>query len=299
MRMRRYAQAPGPVGEFSQLPLLRRADPLDLAYVGYGLAVVALVLASYLLGALGRLPHDPQAINVVLINAPPFTPDHVLGTDFLGRDLLSRLVLGIQAYFLPGLVAIAIAVAGGAVLGVLAGYKGGALDAVITYFDNLLDSFPRLVLILLVIAAFKADIYYVMVVVGVTGIPVTANLIAGKIAFLRQKSFIEAAHALGLPARTVILKHILWLNCRALLVIQATLGMGEAILVETSLSYLGFGVQEPTPSWGNMVQAGANYFLQGHFWPSTAPALAILMTILGFQLLGDGLNNLLEGRRRR
>jgi len=138
-----------------------------------------------------------------------------------------------------------------------------------------------------------------MVVVGITGMPVIANLIAGKIAFLRQKSFIEAAHALGLPAHTVILKHILWFNCRALLVIQATLGMAEAILVETSLSYLGFGVQEPTPSWGNMVQAGANYFLQGNFWPSTAPALAILATILGFQLLGDGLNNLLEGKRRK
>jgi peptide/nickel transport system permease protein len=297
--MRRYAQSPGPVGEFSELPLLRRADTLDLVYIGYGLLVVALVLASYLLGALGWLPHDPQAIDVALINAAPFTPGHLLGTDFLGRDLQSRLILGIQGYFLPGLLAIAISVAGGAVLGVLAGYKGGWLNALITYFDNLIDSFPRLVLILLVIAAFKPDIYYVMVVVGITGMPATANLIAGKIAFLRQKSFIEAAHALGLPARAVILKHILWLNCRALLVIQATLGMAEAILVETSLSYLGFGVQEPTPSWGNMVQAGANYFLQGNFWPSTAPALAILATILGFQLLGDGLNKLLEGRRRR
>jgi peptide/nickel transport system permease protein len=297
--MRRYVESPGPVGEFSELPLLRRADTLDLVYVGYGLLVVALVLASYVLGALGWLPHDPQAIDVGLINAAPFTPGHLLGTDFLGRDLQSRLILGIQAYFLPGLLAIAISVAGGAVLGVLAGYKGGWLDTVITYFDNLIDSFPRLVLILLVIAAFKPDIYYVMVVVGITGMPATAGLIAGKIAFLRQKSFIEAAHALGLPARAVILKHILWLNCRALLVIQATLGMAEAILVETSLSYLGFGVQEPTPSWGNMVQAGANYFLQGNFWPSTAPALAILATILGFQLLGDGLNKLLEGRRRR
>jgi peptide/nickel transport system permease protein len=267
--------------------------------VGYGLLVVAVVVASYLLGAFGRLPHDPQAMNVGLINAAPFTPGHPLGTDFLGRDLQARLILGIQAYFLPGLLAITISVVGGSILGVLAGYKGGWLDTIITYFDNLLDSFPRLVLILLVIAAFKADIYYVMVVVGITGMPVIANLIAGKIAFLRQKSFIEAAHALGLPAHTVILKHILWLNCRALLVIQATLGMAEAILVETSLSYLGFGVQEPTPSWGNMVQAGANYFLQGNFWPSTAPALAILATILGFQLLGDGLNNLLEGKRRK
>ena len=297
--MRRYVQTAGPVDKFSQLPLLQRAETRDLVYVGYGLLIVALVLASYLLGAFGWLPHDPREMNVGLINAAPFTAGHLLGTDFLGRDLQARLIVGIQAYFLPGLLAIAISVAGGSALGVLAGYKGGWLAALITYFDNLLDSFPRLVLILLVIAAFKADIYAIMVVVGITGMPETANLIAGKISFLRQKNFIEAAHALGLPAHTVILKHILWLNCRASLVIRATLGMAEAILVETSLSYLGFGVQEPTPSWGNMVQAGANYFLQGNFWPSTAPALAILATILGFQLLGDGLNNMLEGKRRR
>lgn len=291
----RYVQA----ANASPSSLLQGAGARDLAYVGYGLLVVALVFASYLAGAFGWLPHDPQAMNVALLNAPPFTPGHLLGTDFLGRDLQSRLILGIQAYFLPGLVAIAISLVGGSVLGVLAGYRGGWWDTLVTYFASLLDSFPRLVLILLVIAAFKPDMYYVMVVVGITAMPVIANLIAGKIAFLREKSFIEAAHALGLPAHTVILKHILWLNCRAVLVIQATLGMAEAILVETSLSYLGFGVQEPRPSWGNMVQAGANYFLQGNFWPSTAPALAILATILGFQLLGDGLNNLLEGKRSR
>ncbi|HMH19065.1 MAG TPA: ABC transporter permease [Burkholderiales bacterium] len=297
--MRRYVQAPGPIGEYSGLPLWQRAAPLDLVYVGYGLLVVAVVAASYLLGTFGWLPDDPQRVNVALINAAPFTSGHVLGTDFLGRDLQARLILGIQAYFLPGLLAITISVVGGSVLGILAGYRGGWFDTIITYFDNLIDSFPRLVLILLVIAAFRPGIYYVMVVVGITSMPAIASLIAGKIAFLRQKNFIEAAHALGLPARTVILKHILWFNCRALLVIQATLGMAEAILIETSLSYLGFGVQEPTPSWGNMVQAGANYFLQGRFWPSTAPALAILATILGFQLLGDGLNNLLEGKRRK
>jgi peptide/nickel transport system permease protein len=292
--MPRYVQA----AAIPKFPAWWRGEKLDLVYVGYGLSVVALVLASYLVGALGWLPHDPQAMNVALINAPALTPGHPLGTDFLGRDLLSRLVLGIQAYFVPGLLAVALALAGGSVLGVLAGWRGGWWETLITYCANLLDSFPRLVLILLVIAAFKPDIYYVMVVVGITGMPAIASLVAGKIAFLRQKSFIEAAHALGLPAHTVILKHILWLNCRAALVIQATLGMAEAILIETSLSYLGFGVQEPTPSWGNMVQAGANYFLQGNFWPSSAPAAAILATILGFQLLGDGLNNLLEGKRR-
>src|SRR5258708_9237371 len=170
-------------------------------------------------------------MDVGVMRAAPLTAGHLLGTEFLGRDLQARLSLGIQAYFRPGLLAITISVAGGSILGVLAGYKGGWFDTIITYFDNLLDSFPRLVLILLVIAAFKPDIYYVMVVVGITGMPVIANLIAGKIAFLRQKSFIEAAHALGLPAHTVVLKHILWLNCRAPPVLQATLVMAEAIPV--------------------------------------------------------------------
>jgi len=243
------------------------------------------------------LPHDPQQINMDLLMAPPASEGYVLGTDFMGRDILSRLIMGIQAYFLPGLLAVFIALAGGTLLGVLAGYRGGKTETVITYFTNLLDSFPRLVLILLVIAAFKPDIYYIMVVMGITGIPAVATAIANKIRFLAQKNFIEAAIALGLRTRVIILKHILWYNCRALLIIKATLGMGEAILLETSLSYLGFGVQEPIPSWGNMVQSGANYFLQGNFWPSTAPALAIMLTILGFNLLGDGLNNILEDRR--
>ncbi len=295
--MKTYTQISGEIGESSRLPFWKQADPVDLAYVGYGLLVVVLVIASYLLGAFNLLPHDPQNIDLELMMAGPGTPDHPLGTDFMGRDMLSRLIVGIQAYFLPGFLAIFIALLFGTIFGVLAGYRGGMFDTVITYITNLVDSFPRLVLILLVIAAFKPDIYYIMLVVGFTNVPAVASLVKGKILFLKQKNFIEADIALGVPADTIILKHILWHNCRSVLIIQATLGMAEAILMETSLSYLGFGVQEPTPSWGNMVQAGANYFMQGKFWPSTAPALAILVTILGFHLLGDGLNNILEGKR--
>lgn len=293
--MKRYRQSAEAIGESADLPFWKRTNISDLASVGYGLLIVTLVLVSYVLGAFKWLPYDPEQITVDLLNAPPRTAGHVLGTDFLGRDILSRLILGIQAYFLPGLLAIVISLVVGTTLGVLAGYRGGEAAVLVTYFNNLVDSFPRLVLILLVIAAFKPDIYYIMVVVGVTGIPAVASLIAGKIGFLRQKNFIEAAQVLGLPAHVIILKHIVWHHCRPLLVIQATIGMGEAILIETSLSYLGFGVQEPTPSWGNMVQAGANYFFQGKFWPSTAPAVAILLTILGFHLLGDGLTRILEG----
>lgn len=268
-----------------------------MLYVGYGLLIVAMVLVSYVLGMFEWLPYDPQQINMDMMMAPPFSEGYLLGTDFMGRDIQSRLLTGIQAYFLPGLLAVSISLVAGVVLGVLSGYLGGRIETVVTYFTNLVDSFPRLVLILLVVAAFKPDIYYIMIVMGITGIPAVATAIANKIRFLAQKNFIEAAIALGLRTRVIIFKHILWYNCRALLIIQATLGMGEAILLETSLSYLGFGVQEPMPSWGNMVQSGANYFLQGNFWPSTAPALAILFTILGFNLLGDGLNNILEDRR--
>lgn len=295
--MKSYSQISGEIGEFSDLPFWKKADTVDLAYVAYGLLIVTLVVLSYFLGSFNLLPHDPQDLDLELMMAGPGTAGHLLGTDFMGRDMLSRLIVGIQAYFLPGLLAITISLLFGTLLGVLAGYHGGRSETVITYFTNLVDSFPRLVLILLVIAAFKPDIYVIMIVVGITNIPVVASLIKGKIQFLKQKNFIEADMALGLPTKTIILKHILWHNCRSLLIIQATLGMGEAILMETSLSYLGFGVQEPTPSWGNMVQSGANYFMKGQFWPSTAPALAILFTILGFHLLGDGLNNILEGRR--
>ena len=291
---KRYVQAPGRSDEASGLRFFRKADAVDLFFVGYGLLIVVLVAASYAAGVFRLLPYEPEAVNLGLMLAPPGTAGHLLGTDFMGRDLLSRLILGIQAYFLPGLLAIAVAIVPGIALGVLVGYGARRADRVITWFSNLVDSFPRLVLILLVVAAFKPDIYFIMVVVGLTNVPATVSLVKVKIRFLREKNFIEAAEGLGLPRHTIVLKHILWHHCRASLIIRATLGMGEAILMETSLSYLGFGVQEPTPSWGNMVQSGANYFLQGNFWPSTVPALAILLSILGFHLLGDGLNNLLE-----
>lgn len=297
--MQRYRQQSNDVSNNPDVPQWKMANPVDLVYIGYGLVIVLLVVISYILGATDFLPYDPQEINLDLLMAPPNTEGHLLGTDFMGRDILSRLIIGIQAYFLPGLLAIALALVLGTSFGVLAGYWGGALDTASTYLSNLLNSFPRLVLILLMVAAFKPNIYLVMTVVGITNAPTIASLIKSKIQFLKQKNFIEAAYALGLKNAVIIFKHILWHNCRTVLIIQATLGMAEVILIETSLSYLGFGVQEPTPSWGNMVQSGANYFMQGKFWPSTAPALAILITILGFHLLGDSLNNILERKREQ
>lgn len=294
-----YQQDVDTVSEYSKLSPWKSASPGDRLSVSYGLVVVLVVVVSYALGASGLLPHDSEAMDLETMLAGPFTNGYLLGTDFMGRDILTRLILGIQAYFLPGVLAVLIALGSGALLGVVAGYWKGRAEVAVTYFSNLIDSLPRLVLMLLVIAAFRPNIYIIMIVFGITTAPTIALLVKGKVMLLREHNFIESAVALGLPSSVIIFKHILWYNCRALLLIQATIIMSEAVLIETSLSYLGFGVQEPTPSWGNMVQAGANYLLQGNFWPSTVPAIAIMLTVLGFHLLGDGLNNILEGRRHR
>jgi len=294
-----YHQEVDTVSEHTTLSGWKSARWSDRLSVAYGLLVVLVVLVSYVMGAFKLLPHDPEAMDLEAMMVGPFSNGYLLGTDFMGRDMLTRLILGIQAYFLPGLLAITIALGLGSLLGVLAGYWGGRAERAVTYFSNLIDSLPRMVLMLLVIAAFRPDIYTIMVVFGITTAPTIAMLVKGKVLMLRERNFIESAVALGLSPAVIIFKHILWYNCRALLLIQATIGMAEAVLLETSLSYLGFGVQEPTPSWGNMVQAGANYLMQGNFWPSTAPAIAIMLTVLGFHLLGDGLNNIFEWKQSR
>jgi peptide/nickel transport system permease protein len=259
----------------------------------YGTFAAALVVTVYLCSVLGLLPHDPAAMDLAALNEPP-SAAHPLGTDFVGRDLLARIMLGTQAFFLPGLLSVSVSLLFGALFGVLAGFWPERFATPIGLLLQALESLPKLVLVLLVIALFRPEIYLILLVVGVTNIPAAAELLRAKIAVLRRKSYIEAALALGLHPARVILKHVLWLHGRGLVLVLASIGMGEAILIETSLSYLGFGVQEPTPSWGNMVALGKDYFFRGELWISTAPAAAILLTVLGFHLLGDAVLERLE-----
>jgi peptide/nickel transport system permease protein len=261
----------------------------------FGTGMATVVVAVYLASVLKLLPHDPDAMDLGAVNALP-SAAHLLGTDFVGRDLLTRIMVGTQAFFLPGLLSVSVSLLFGTFLGILAGFWPVRFDTLVGLLLQLLESLPKLVLILLVVALFRADIYLILLVVGITNIPAAAELLRARIAVLRRKSYIEAAIALGLPPSRVILKHVLWLHGRGLVLIQATIGMGEAILIETSLSYLGFGVQEPTPSWGNMVALGKDYFFRGELWLSTVPAAAILLTVLGFHLLGDALLERLEAR---
>lgn len=254
----------------------------------YGLVVVLAVALIYLCSLAGVLPQDPDRMDLQAVNEPP-SASHLLGTDFVGRDLLSRIMLGTEAFFVPGLLSVSVSLLFGAAFGVLAGFWPGRFRTPVGLGLELVESLPKLVLVLLVVALFRPDIYLILLVVGITNIPATAELMRAKIAALASKSYIEAAIALGLHPRRILFKHILWKHGRGLLLTQGTLAMGEAILIETSLSYLGFGVQEPTPSWGNMVSLGKDYFFRGDLWVSTAPAIPILLTILGFYLLGDAL----------
>ena len=259
----------------------------------FGTGMSALVVSVYVASVLRILPQDPDAMDLGAVNALP-SAAHLLGTDFVGRDLLSRIMVGTAAFFVPGLLSVSASLLFGALFGILVGFWPERFGTVVGLLLQLLESLPKLVLILLVVALFRPDIYLILLVVGITNIPAAAELLRARIAALRRKSYIEAAIALGLPPSRIILKHVLWLHGRGLVLIQATIGMGEAILIETSLSYLGFGVQEPTPSWGNMVALGKDYFFRGELWISTVPAMAILMTVLGFHLLGDALLERLE-----
>ena len=253
----------------------------------YCVLVLGSLLTAYTITSLELVSIDYDDMDFDAILASPLTSGHIFGTDYLGRDIFHRLMLGTQAYLVPGLMAVTISIVCGSLLGSLTIFSGKRVKKIIKTSTDLLQTMPRLVLLLLVIAIFEANIYYIMLVIGIMNIPTIADLVSRRIDILRDKSFIEASIANATPTHTLIIKHILWYNCRVLLIGQAALGMAEAVLMETSLSYLGFGVQEPMPSWGNMVQTGTNYLLQGNLWSSTIPAIAIMLVLLAFYLIAE------------
>lgn len=276
--------------ESLSVPLYRRASPRDVISIGFGLFVVAYLVAFFLISITNSFIKDPMRVDIQNMFLPP-SVDHVFGTDYLGRDIFSRIVKGTEAFFLPGLLSITISTFFGLMFGIISGYYSRIFSRIIFYFLNIIDSIPRIILILIVIVIFNPSIYLIMTFVGITSIPKIASYIKSKVEILKKQGFIEACRALGLSQRTIILKHIVWLSSKSVLIIHATLGMCETILIETSLSYLGIGVQEPLPSWGNMVAMGKDFFFKGQILLSTIPAIVILITIMGLYLLGDGLNS--------
>lgn len=259
-----------------------------LAIVG-ALAVVA-ALAPWI------SPYDPYAIDTNAILLPP-SLEHPLGTDSLGRDCLSRLISGARISLLVGFVAVGLATAIGTVLGAVAGFYGGWIDGVIMRFVDMMLCFPTIFLIMAVIAFLEPSIWNIMAVIGLTGWMGVARLVRAEFLSLKEREFVMAARIAGASDARIIFSHILP-NAVAPILVSATLGVGGAILTESALSFLGIGVQVPTPSWGNMLTEGKDN-LEVAWWLSVFPGLAILITVLGYNLLGEGLREALDPRSRR
>ncbi len=258
-----------------------------------GALIVAAMFVVALLAPL--LARDPAAIDISKrLLAPSF--GHWMGTDDLGRDVLSRIMYGARISLLVGFVSVGIASLIGILLGALAGYYRGWVDAVIMRFVDIMLCFPSFFLILAVIAFLEPSIWNIMAIIGMTGWMGVARLVRAEFLSLRERDFVLAARALGASDGRIILRHILP-NALSPVLVSATLGVAGAILTESALSFLGIGVQPPTPSWGNMLINGKQTLGEA-WWLSAFPGLAILVTVLGYNLLGEGIRDALDPRQQ-
>lgn len=231
-------------------------------------------------------PYDPNLINVEIALEGP-RAGHIFGTDSLGRDLFSRMVFGARISLFVGIIAVGISVLIGLIVGSIAGYFGGRLDSLLMRLVDIMLCFPSFFLILSVIALLEPSLMHIMVVIGVTNWMGVARLVRAEILSLKERGFIEAAKALGASHLRIIVIHLLP-NAMGPVLVNATLGVAGAIMIESGLSFLGVGVQPPTPSWGNILIEG-KATLGTAWWITLFPGLAILVTVLGYNLLGEGL----------
>jgi len=253
-----------------------------------------IVLGMFILAAIAPLVSaDPGAIDISQRLQPP-SWTHPLGTDDLGRDVLVRILYGARISLLVGFVAVGIATFIGILLGALAGYYGRWIDAVIMRFVDIMLCFPAFFLILAVIAFLEPSSWNIMIIIGLTGWMGVARLVRAEFLSLRERDFVQAVRALGARDGRIIFRHILP-NALSPVLVSATLGVAGAIQTESALSFLGIGVQPPTPSWGNMLIAGKQT-LGSAWWLSVFPGLAILVTVLGYNLLGEGIRDALDPR---
>ncbi len=264
-----------------------------LGGLGAGI-VTALVLVALLAPLIS--PYDPFAIDVEHVLEPPSLA-HPCGTDLLGRDVLSRLIYGARISLEVGILAVGISLAIGVVLGAVAGYYGGWVDTVISRAIDIMLCFPTIFLILAVIAYLEPSIVNIMIVIGLTSWMGVARLVRAEFLSLKERDFVLAERALGASPWRIIFVHILP-NALPPILVSATLGVGSAILVESALSFLGLGVQPPIPSWGNMLTEGKET-LEVAWWLSVFPGLAILITVLAFNLLGEAIQEITDPRRKR
>lgn len=274
--------------------VLRRFRENKLAVAGlivivlmYAIAIAAPLISRY----------DPDVQNAGFRSKPP-SAAHWLGTDRNTRDVYARLIVGARVSLTVGFTAVLIIMSVGTALGAVAGFFGGWMDALIMRFTDILLSIPQILLLISAAALFTAGLQTTVIVIGLTSWPGAARLVRGQFLSLRNQEFVTAARAIGATPGQIIRRH-LFPNTLAVIIVEATLWLSYAILLEAALSYLGLGVQIPTPSWGNMLQQGQTELLNGAWWLTLFPGLAIFITVLAFNLMGDGLRDALDPRLRR
>jgi peptide/nickel transport system permease protein len=268
----------------------RRFQKNQLAMGGGAIVIFLFIIAVF---AFWVAPYDPGQIDVQQVLIEP-TWKHPFGTDSLGRDVLSRMIWGSRISLMVGFVAVGISTLIGIFLGAIAGYYGRWVDNLIMRFVDIMLCFPTFFLILAVIALLEPNIWNIMIVIGVTSWMGVARLVRAEFLSLKERDFAVAEKALGARDFRIIFKHILP-NALAPVLVSATLGVAGAILTESALSFLGIGVQPPTPSWGNILTAGKDN-IEIAWWLSLYPGCAILITVLGYNLLGEGIRDSIDPR---
>lgn len=241
-------------------------------------------------------PFDPNELHLDAILKAPCA-EFPLGTDRLGRDVLSRLLYGGRVSLWVGFVAVGISISIGALLGLVSGYFGGLVDEIVMRFVDIMLCFPSFFLILAVVAFLEPSLFNIMVVIGLTSWMGVARLVRAETLTLREREFVSAARLAGTSTWRIMTRHILP-NAMAPVTISAILGIGGAILIESGLSFLGLGVQPPQASWGNMLMDGKSV-IEEAYWLSLFPGLAILITVLGYNLLGESLRDFLDPRLKK
>jgi len=263
-----------------------------LAFSG-GLLVLAVFLIALLAPWIS--PYDPSQIDIKNILIGP-NSRHLFGTDELGRDVLSRMIWGSRVSLAVGFVAIGIATIIGIILGAVSGFYGGYIDSAVMRAVDIMLSIPTIFLILAVIAILEPSIFNIMVVIGLTSWMEPARLVRAEFISIKEREYVTAARALGASDARIIFRHILPNGISPILV-SAAMGIGGAVLLESGLSFLGLGVQPPTPSWGSLLTSGKDN-IEIAWWLSAFPGLAILITVLGYNLLGEGIRDALDPRQR-
>ncbi len=260
-----------------------------------GLIIIILFLLMAVFAPL-IAPHDPLEQTIDLRKSPPLTENYILGTDDLGRDLLSRIIYGGRISMIIGVVSVGIALVFGLLIGVISGYYGGWLDKIIMRLIDIMLAFPYVLLTIVIVAILGPSLINAMIAIGISQIPRYVRMVRASVLAEKEADYVAAERSLGASDFELMFRSILP-NCLAPISVQATLGVGEAILSSAALSFLGLGAQPPAPEWGLMI-ASSREFITSAWWIVTFPGIATLLAVLGFNLFGDGLRDMLDPKLR-